>query len=191
MKENSHKVRMMVEGGLCIALAIALSFIKIPIGAGFGGFGGSIDFVMVPLLFFAIKWGPRWGCLAGLVFGTVKYFLGSGFVIHWISILFDYSLAYAAVGLAGVIGIFMKRSSPAANGIGAFLGCFGRFIIHYISGITVYAQYMPEEFMNFKMTTPSIYSLLYNGTYMIPNTIIAIVIMVIIAKPLKKLYEID
>ena len=180
---------MLAEGGVCIALAIALSFLKIPIGASFGGFGGSIDFVMIPLRFFAIKWGPRWGCIAGLIFGTIKYFLGSGFAISWVSIIFDYSVAYAMVGLAGVIGIFMNPSSPVANGIGAFIGCLGRFIIHYISGITVYAQYMPEEFMNFKMTSPSFYSMLYNGTYMLPNTIIAIVIMVLISKPLKKLYE--
>ena len=35
---------------ICVALAIALSYLKIPIGLAFGGFGGSIDLVMVPLI---------------------------------------------------------------------------------------------------------------------------------------------
>ena len=146
---------------------------------------------MIPLVFFAIKWGAKWGCIAGLVFGTIKYFLGSGLVISWVSIIFDYSVAYAAVGLAGLVGLFMDKTTPKAFGIGALIGCIARFIIHYISGVTVYAEWMPEEFMNLTMTSPSFYSLLYNGTYMLPNTILCVVIMVILAKPLSSLMKTD
>lgn len=184
-----NKTRMLTEAGICIAMAIALSFFKIPIGLSFGGFGGSIDLVMIPLVFFALKWGAGWGVLAGLVFGTIKYFLGSGFVISWVSIIFDYSVAYAAVGLAGLVGLFMDSSTPKAFGIGALIGCIARFIVHYISGVTVYAEWMPEEFMNRTMTSPAVYSLLYNGTYMLPNTIICVVILVLICRPLKKVFE--
>jgi len=189
MEKSKSNARMLAEGGICIALSFALSFLKIPIGMSFGGFGGSIDLVMIPLLIFAIKWGEKWGCLAGLVFGTLKYFMASGLAISWVSIIFDYSIAYAAVGLAGIVNRFSNPPSKLAIGIGTFIGCLGRFIIHYISGVTVYAQYMPEEFMNLKMTTPTVYSLLYNGTYMLPNTIIAIIVMVLLAFPLRKLYE--
>ena len=189
MDKNKSSARMLAEAGICIALAFALSFLKIPIGMSFGGFGGSIDLVMIPLLIFAIEWGAKWGCLAGLVFGTIKYFMASGLAISWVSIIFDYSIAYAAVGLAGIVRLFSTPPSKAAIGIGTFIGCLARFIVHYISGVTVYAQYMPEEFMNFKMTTPAVYSLLYNGTYMLPNTILAIIVMVLLAIPLKKLYE--
>ena len=46
MKETSKKTLYTVtECAVLIALGIALSYIKIPIGA----FGGSVDFVMVPL----------------------------------------------------------------------------------------------------------------------------------------------
>ena len=58
----------------------------------------------------------------------------------------------------------------------ALAGGFARFIIHFISGVTVYAQYMPEEFMGISGMTPFVYSLLYNGTYMLPNTVIAIAV---------------
>lgn len=182
------KTRMLAEAGVTIALSIVLSFFKIPIGLSFGGFGGSIDLVMIPLVFFALKWGPGWGILTGMIFGTIKYFLGSGLVISWVSIIFDYSVAYGAVGLAGLVTLFMDSSKPSTFGIGALIGCIARFVVHYISGVTVYAEWMPEEFMNFAMTKPSVYSLLYNGTYMLPNTIICVLVMVLLCKPLYKLF---
>ena len=132
-------VSMIAEGGVCVALAIALSFVKIPIGVNFGGFGGSIDLVMVPLVVFALRWGAGWGMLAGLVFGTIKFFLG-GSAIDIVSIVFDYSVAYAFVGLSGIF----RGSKGAGRPIGAFVGCLGRFIVHFISGFTVYARWMPE-----------------------------------------------
>ena len=96
------KTRMLAEGGVSIALALALTYAKIPVSEGFGGFGGSIDFVMVPLIIFAVRWGCGWGMLAGLAFGTLKYFIAKGFAVNWVSIVFDYSVAYAFVGLAGL-----------------------------------------------------------------------------------------
>ena len=81
---------LLAEGGVCIAMSLALSYLKIPVALSFGGFGGSIDLVMIPLIVFAVRWGCGWGVLAGLAFGTLKYFVGSGFAVNWISIIFDY-----------------------------------------------------------------------------------------------------
>ena len=185
----NKKTRMLAEAGVCVALAIALSYLKIPIGLSFGGFGGSIDLVMVPLVVFAIKWGAGWGVVAGLVFGTIKFFLG-GSAIDIVSIIFDYSVAYAAVGLAGLVASKSKKAPTASKqAVGALIGCVARFVIHYISGFTVYAKWMPEEFMNMPMTSPFIYSLLYNGTYMLPNTVLCVIVIALLAGPLKKFYE--
>ncbi len=174
--------RCLTEGGICVALSIALSYLKIPVMSGFGGFGGSIDFVMIPLILFAVRWGFGWGIGAGLVFGTLKYFLASGGAISWVSIIFDYAVAYAFVGFAG---LFKKQYSLLP--LAALTGCFARFIIHFISGITVYAQYMPEEFMGYTGMTPVLYSVLYNGTYMLPNTIIAVVICTLLIPAAKRI----
>ena len=152
--------RRLTEGGICIALALVLSYLKIPIGLSFGGFGGSITLVMVPLILFAVRYGAPWGILAGVAFGTLKYFFAEGFAV---------SNDYSKLPLA------------------AFVGCLGRFVIHFISGVTVYAQYMPEEFMGMTMTSPVFYSVLYNGTYMLPNTILAIIICALLMKPAAKL----
>ncbi len=174
--------RCLTEGGICVALSIALSYLKIPVMSGFGGFGGSIDFVMIPLILFAVRWGFGWGIGAGLVFGTLKYFLASGGAISWVSIIFDYAVAYAFVGFAG---LFKKQYTLLP--LAALTGCFARFIIHFISGITVYAQYMPEEFMGYTGMTPVLYSVLYNGTYMLPNTIIAVVICTLLIPAAKRI----
>ena len=149
--------RRLTEGGICIALALVLSYLKIPIGLSFGGFGGSITLVMV----------------------------AEGFAVSWVSIIFDYSVAYGAVGLAGLFRV--KDNDYSKLPLAAFVGCLGRFVIHFISGVTVYAQYMPEEFMGMTMTSPVFYSVLYNGTYMLPNTILAIVICALLMKPAAKL----
>ena len=53
------KLLALCECAIFTAMAIALSYLKIPIGLEFGGFGGSIDPVMIPLILCAIRWaGP-------------------------------------------------------------------------------------------------------------------------------------
>ena len=179
---RNKNIRCITEGAICIALAVALSYAKIPIGLAFGGFGGSIDLVMIPLIVFAVRWGLGWGLGAGLIFGTIKYFIGAHSDISWVSIIFDYSVAYMFVGFAGLF-----RNKWKALPLAALVGCVCRFIIHYISGVTVYAQWMPEEFMNISHMTPPLYSLLYNGTYMLPNTILAVLLCWLLSKPVEKM----
>ena len=179
---RNKKTLALVEGAIIVAAAIGLSYIKIPIGLEFGGFGGSIDLVMIPLIIYAIRRGLGWGLAAGLVFGTLKFFMAGGVAVNWQSMLLDYSLAYMMVGLAGIVPGAVKSSPRSAAA--ALIGCLGRFVIHFISGITIYAEYMPEEFFNMTMTNTWFYSLLYNGSYMLPNTILAVVVCWLIAKPI-------
>lgn len=181
---RNKTVRMICEGALCVAMSVVLSYIKLDVGPS----GGSINATMIPLILFAIRWGAPWGVAAGLVFGTLKYFIGEGWVISWISIIFDYSVAYAFVGFAGVL----KRRVNLAW-LAALIGCTARFIVHYISGVTVYAQWMPEEFLGLTMTTPWFYSALYNLFYMIPSSIVAIVGILALATsaPIRKWLESD
>lgn len=160
-----------------VAAAIALSYLEIQIGA----FGGSIDFVMVPLVLLAVRRGPVWGLAAGLVAGTLKFFLAGGYALNWQSMLLDYSLAYMLVGLAGLM-----KGRKYSMAVGAVIGGLGRLIIHFISGITIYAEWMPEEFLGLTMTNVWFYSILYNGLYMIPDIILAAIICTLIAKPLDK-----
>ena len=121
--------RRLTEGGICIALALVLSYLKIPIGLSFGGFGGSITLVMVPLILFAVRYGAPWGILAGVAFGTLKYFFAEGFAVSWVSIIFDYSVAYGAVGLAEKILPFFDISLGWV--LPAFVGLVLGLVIHF------------------------------------------------------------
>ena len=175
------KLRLLCEGALCVAASLALSYLKIPLAAGFGGWGGSVDLVMIPLLLFSLQQGCRWGLGAGLIFGTLKFFLAGGVAINWQSMLLDYSLAYMAVGFAGLL-----RGKPGSYPLGAALGCLARFAVHFISGITIYAILVPTEILGLTTGSAALYSLLYNGTYMLPNTLLAIVLCTLVQKPLER-----
>ncbi len=166
MSEQKRKVRVLVEGALFVAMAYVLSFIEIKIA---WQYGGSIDFVMIPLIIYAVRWGTGAGLMAGMVFGTVKFFLSGGVAVNWQSMLLDYVLAYMFVGFAGLL-----KNKSLLCWLAALIGCFARFIIHFISGITIYAEYMPPIFMGWEMTSPTVYSILYNGSYMLPSAVIAI-----------------
>ena len=185
----NRNLRIVCEGAVLVALALVLSYLKIPIGVAFGNFGGSVDLVMIPLIVYAIHRGTGWGLGAGLVFGTIKYFLGHSAEISWVSIIFDYSLAYMFVGFAGLLRGANLKGKVWALPLGALVGCVCRFIVHYISGVTVYAQWMPEEFMGITHMTPALYSLLYNGTYMLPNTILAVLLCALLQRPLRRFLE--
>jgi thiamine transporter len=168
-------VRVLTEGAVLIALSLMLSYAELRLWYQ----GGSVDLVMVTLLIYALRWGAGWGVCAGFLFGFLEYILGNGFALTWTSILLDYSVAYAAVGLAG---LFRGRTSGVIWG--AVAACLSRFIVHFISGITIYRIIAPTEFFRMTFTSPWLYSLVYNGTYMLPNTILAVFVCALLAKPL-------
>ncbi len=186
---QNKNLRSLTEGAVMVALSLALSYLKIPIGLAFGGFGGSIDLVMLPLLVYALHRGLGWGLGAGLVFGTLKYFFANGAALNWESMLLDYSVAYMFVGFAGLLRGKRIEGRAWAMPVGALVGCAARFVIHYLSGITIYAEYFEESFLGASGLTPATYSLLYNGTYMLPNTILAVILCALLEKPLRLLFQ--
>ena len=176
-----QQLRRICEGAVLIAASLALSYLKIPIGLSFGGFGGSIDLVMIPLVFFAVRWGAGWGLGAGLIFGTLKFFFAGGAALNWQSMLLDYSVAYMMVGLAGVM-----RNRKWSFVTGGLIGCACRFAIHFISGVTIYAIVKPTELMGATFASAWPYSLVYNATYMLPNTVLVVAVGFAITAPLGK-----
>ena len=180
---KDKKLRGLCEGGICVALSLALSYFKIKVAA----LGGSIDFVMIPLIIFAVRWGVGWGLGAGLVFGTLKFFFAGGTALNWQGMLLDYSLAYMFVGFSGFMHRAYIEKRVYSLTLGAVIGCICRFVVHFISGVTIYAEYMPEEYMGISHISLPVYSLIYNGLYMLPNTVIAIILCALLQKPLEKL----
>ena len=173
------RTRMLCEGAIMVALAQILSYIKIMELPN----GGSLTPAMFPILLFAVRWGLKDGLLAGFVFGLLQLIFDGAYAWGWQSMLLDYLVAFPPLGLAGLFkgkkwGIFA----------GTVLGCLGRFIVHFISGITIYRIYAPTEILGTVFDEPNLYSLAYNGSYMLPNTILALVIAGLLYAPLKKFY---
>ncbi|MDD4504096.1 MAG: energy-coupled thiamine transporter ThiT [Clostridiaceae bacterium] len=171
MKKTS--TQMLTEAGIMIAAAQILSYVKI-FEAPYGGSvtAGS----MIPIIVFSLRWGVKSGLLAGTAYGILQFLLGGTiYSYHIVSILFDYVVAFGLLGLAGLF-----RSSIKGAFMGTFLGLLGRFTCHVIAGVVVWASYAPEG-MN-----PLFYSIVYNGSYLLPELVITLVIVGILYKPLIK-----
>ncbi len=176
MQTKSHlQIRMLCEGAVMVAAAQVLGFIKLwemP-------WGGSVCLIMAPIFFFACRWGVGPGLMASFALGILQFVFDGGFAIGWQSIVGDYLLAYGVLGLAGLV--------KGRLFLGAVIGSAARFLVHYLVGATIWAAYMPEEFFGMTMTSPWIYSLLYNLAYMLPNTLITVLVAALLYRPMKKL----
>jgi thiamine transporter len=147
-----------------VALATVLSYIKIfslPQG-------GSVTAAsMVPILWLALRRGPKVGFFAAIMYGIVQFTL-EPYIFHPAQVLIDYPIAF---GLLGSAGFFQKRPF-----IGITLGILGRFFSHFFSGIIFFSIFTPEG-MN-----PAIYSLIYNGGYLLVELVISIYIIYLLRR---------
>jgi len=152
---NGSKTRILAEVSVTVALAVVLNQIRIfhlPQG-------GSITLgSMVPVLLIAFRHGALVGVNTGIVFGLVQMVI-EGYIYYPVQIILDYPLAFGALGLAG----FFKKYPT----IGVLVALTSRFLSHFISGVVFFAEYAPKEM------SPIIYSIIYNGSYMLPEMVIS------------------
>ena len=168
--KTHRSIQALTEGAILIAAAEVLSFLplyKLP-------WGGSIDFAMLPVLLFCARWGFGPGMLVSCAHAILQTLFEGGIAIGWESIIGDFLLAYAVLGAAG---LFRKHFVP-----GAIVACTLRFLVHYVVGATIWAAYMPETFFNMTMTTPWIYSALYNGAYMLPDLLLILALFCLLCR---------
>jgi thiamine transporter len=170
------ETKILAEAIVFIALANALYIIsKLYLPFLHLPQGGSITIgSMVPLLWFALRRGLRWGAEAGIVYGLV-HMVVSGDIYYPTQIILDYPLAFGALGLAGAF-----HNRPV---IGVGVGILGRFICHFISGVIFFGQYAWAGWNVFA------YSAAYNATYLVPEFVIsAIVIFILLKRNLLSIY---
>lgn len=159
-KKTTFSTRVLTYGAIAISLAFVLSFfriVKLP-------YGGSITLAsMLPIFIFSYIAGARAGMAAGLVYGLLQYIQDAWFA-HWVQFLLDYPIAFALLGLAGA---FRKNIY-----LGAFVGCFGRMVCHFLSGVVFFAEYAGDQNVLW-------YSFVYNGTYLFPELVICIGVLAV------------
>lgn len=179
MKKTS--LSTLTECSIMIALSTALSLFKlIDLPAG-----GSITLAsMAPMVVIAYRHGIKWGLGAATVTGVLQMLLGISafsYVTTWQSViavaLLDYIVAFSVYGIAGIFRSSVKGQSTAMVA-GAGLSALLRYLCHVISGCTVWAGLsIPTE-------AALIYSIGYNATYMIPDTIILMMVTAYLAMAL-------
>lgn len=172
MNTRSH-TRTLCEGAILIAIAFIISM-YLEISPGFLN-GGAIGFAMLPIIVFSVRHGVAWGTLAGFVYSITQYIEGNGLAIDWKTIVLDYLVAYTLLGFGA--GLFKKRPFTAT-----FVGSALRFLAHYFSGALIWGEWMPEKFFGLKMTSPWIYSAIYNGAYIAGCVLIICVLFALMLK---------
>lgn len=180
-KKYAFPLRALVEGGLLVAMAEILGYIKLyrfP-------YGGSVTLMMLPIIVMGLRWGVKNGLLAGLALGILDFMLDGGISIGWQSILGDYVIACTLIGLSG----FGKQVKGMAGVVlGTVLGCLGRFLSLWVTGATLWGEYMPETFLGLPMTNEWVYSLLYQlATVGIAGVVTVLVAVLLMATPAKRL----
>ncbi len=177
---KSTTLKKMVTAAVMSALSVILTYLEIQVGPA----GGSINIVMLPIIIVSYSYGLLWGVGSGLVVGFVKCLIGGGIGWGLPSILLDYVLAYAAVGLAGLF-----RGKKWGLVTGSVVGCVARFIVHFISGITIYAIVAEETIAGVTTSSAVIFSIVYNGLYMLPSSAIVIALCIVLQKPFEKYFK--
>ena len=176
---KDNRIRALCEGAIMVTLAIALGFIRIiqlPQG-------GSVSLEMFPIFIYCIKWGAKQGFKCSLAYGVLYLLIDGAYAWGPTSMILDY---IAAFGILGVCGFFSKKE----NGIylGITVGSIARFIIHFISGVTIYRIYAPTEVFNITIVNPYIYSAVYNGSFMLIDYIFCMLLAGLLHKRLRAFF---
>ena len=157
-----NEVKKLVYSALGVALALVTSYIKLwdmPMG-------GSVTlFSMLFICLIGYWFGAKYGLITGIAYGLLQFIIDPYMVSIW-QVLFDYPLAFGALGLSG---LFCNKKWGLQ--IGYIVGVIGRFIFSTLSGVIFFAEYAPEG-MN-----PWVYSTLYQGTYLGTELVMTLIII--------------
>lgn len=183
MTKTYSKTRILVECALMIAVGTVLSNIRIFTMPN----GGSVTLLsMLPFVLVSFRHGVKWGLFTGFVNSLLQMLLGfwappvPTFLYFLGEVLLDYVLAFMALGLAE---LFARPFSNRAVGIavGTFMAGFLRFMCSFLSGVLIWGN------LNEGLSA-WVYSLTYNASYMLPETIITLVAALLIYKAAPQLF---
>ena len=160
------ETKVLAEVTIAVALGTAISIVLRVYQFPSGGeitLGG-----MVPIIILSYRRGPKVGFITGLIHGMVQLAMFP-WILNPVQVIMDYPLPFGCVGLASLI----KKPS-----LGVVFGMFGRFICHYFSGI-IFWYSVSNDAYNWG---PWIYSAVYNGLYIVPETVVTIILVYLLVK---------
>lgn len=179
---KNQRVLLLVE----IAIFAALGYVLDMIGFGMPQ-GGTVTFVLVPVILIALRRGIVAGIVTGFLIGLLQVVTGRfyaaplSFEVVILQVAIDYFIAFMVAGFAGLFrssflkAYEMKNKTKMATAVilGAFIAAFLRYLAHVLSGILFFGEFAGDQ-------NVIIYSLIYNSTYMIPVFLLAAFVCVIL-----------
>ena len=205
------KTKRLTESAMLLAVAIILELVSkmfIPEMP----FGGQITLVsMLPVVLISYRHGVKWGLVTGVAYAMLEMALGAktvaaafqpGYFGDGVMILnafimcaLDYVVAFTVLGLGGC---FRNRIKNPGVGLmcGSLVALGARYVAHIASGYILFSGWaewfftqegfpawgaslverLSSEMLGF------VYSVVYNGMYMIPEIVITAVVALMLAR---------
>ena len=207
----STKTKRITESAMLLAMAIVLELISkmiIPEQP----FGGQITLVsMLPVVLIAYRHGIKWGFVASFTYALLEMALGAktvsaaflpGFfgdgamiVNAIVMCLLDYIVAYTVLALSGIFRNRIQKPGTALMA-GSLVALGARYLTHIFSGYILFASWAEWYFTQdgfpawgaklveslSSVGLGWVYSIVYNGMYMIPEIIFTAVAALVVAK---------
>lgn len=167
---DKKRLQMLIEVAIFAAIGLVLDKLSFSIWAQ----GGSVSFVMLPIVLISIRWGIKAGLTTGLLVGLLQLVSGA-YILNPIQAAIDYLIAFTIVGVAAVV------RKPILNNIenktkiilfvtsGVIIAGFLRFLAHMFAGYIFFRDVTSDQ--NAWWVTIS-----YNGSYMLPATILTAIV---------------
>ena len=211
MKNNVNKTKRLTESAMLLAVAIVLELVSKTLIPEMP-FGGQITLVsMLPVVLISYRHGVKWGLVSGVCYALLEMALGAKTVAAafqpgyfgdevmllnaFIMCALDYLVAFTVLGMGGC---FRNKIKNPGVGLmcGSFVALSARYVTHIASGYILFSGWaewfftqegfpawgaglvasLSPEMLGF------VYSVVYNGMYMIPEIVITGVVALLIAK---------
>ena len=206
-----NKTKRLTESAMLLAVAIVLELVSkmfIPEMP----FGGQVTLVsMLPVVLISYRHGVRWGLVAGLGYALMEMVIGAKTVAAafqpgyfgdgtmlvnaLIMCVLDYLVAFTVLGLGGIFRDRIK-SPGAALSLGSIVALGLRYVSHIASGYILFSGWAEWFFTQegfpawgaslVEALNPGmlgfVYSLVYNGMYMVPEIILTAIVAVLLAR---------
>ena len=178
--EKRYDAKRLAFAGISVALSFTLALVKFkPVQ-----YGGSITLAsFVPILIYAYFYGAADGFLVGLIHGLLN-FVESPYILTPATLILDYPLAFAGVG---IMGFFGKKQRNGKSITPILLGCVcvfaWRFTCHFFSGAIFFMQdAVWVSFPDWAMQNAFLYSFIYQCVYIPLDAVIATAAFIALAK---------
>ena len=205
------KTKRLTESAMLLAMAIVLEVVSkafIPEMP----FGGQVTLVsMLPVVLISYRHGVKWGLVSGFCYALIEMALGAKTVAAAfqpgyfgdealilnaiIMCALDYVLAFTLLGLGGIFR--NKINNPGVSLMcGSLVALGARYLAHILSGYILFSGWAEWFFTQdgfpawganlVASLSPSllgwVYSIVYNGMYMVPEMILTAIASLLIAK---------